>query len=123
MEQSTGRSDVTDQENGELAGAIRVASERLLRAMGEFEQTAGRPTQTGTSTVNVNAGGTGLLIAIGCCIAVTVFFFAGAIVAWMMVDGLRGELADTRAEIRTMRQSDETQQAYINLLMQERPSK
>ena len=113
MEQSKGHSDVTDQENGELAGAILVASERLLRSMNEWEQSAGRPTQTGTSNVSINAGGTGLLIAIGCCVMISTFFIAGAIVSGYMI-------SDLKAEIRRLQQTDENQQAYLNVLMQGR---
>ena len=78
--------------------------------------TVGWTANADRNNVSINAGGTGLLVAIGCCILVTAFFIAGAIVAGSMITDLKGE-------VRAMRATDETQQAYINLLMQERPAK
>lgn len=86
----------------ELAREFRAGMERLDSALGRLDRGCGS-----NATINVNAGGIGVAVAMACCVAMLAAGFVGGL--WMVSDR-----AEIRAQLRERRDGENAIRAYIN---------
>jgi hypothetical protein len=96
-------------ESEDVARDFRLGMERLDSALARVERAAG-----GNATINVNAGGVGVLITTVCCAIVVAVNFVGAF--WLMSDRAKSsaDLTEIRDQLRERRDGENAIRAYIN---------
>lgn len=99
-----------------------VSVEKMIDAIAEYAKLTGQGSNS-SSTINVNMGGYGVLIAVSCAvISLVVLLCNGRDIATMQADMIdKANVA--RAERAALRESLDTQQAYLNVLLQNSKTK
>ena len=91
---------------------VKKFQESVLRFEGIFDR---RKSESNNATINVNAGGMGLWVAVTCCI---VMFFCSIICATFFVI----TIDNINAELRERKEENSKMQSYLNAIYVNAPS-